>query len=194
MAPPLCSSTTLVLNTRCASFPHHGNSRCRSLAELMPALVDHVAIFGVKFSALDPRRTPARQRSQRTHRQSCCSAVERRDRRPRTSVCPAQRQVTPSSVRKFGPQTLLTPPTNDRYLLPVPRVHRQCDPNRQTRRARRPIRTLFVSRVGCGQARSACARYPGRSEGVLDLVPVDGLARASAAGRAAGRAASRCGL
>src|SRR5215471_20345789 len=81
--PPLLA-TSGAFSARCASFPHHGNNRCRSLDELITVLLDG-AIHGVKFLAgrtvwrdvkfFAARGQPFRQSAQRCQAQLRCAAL-----------------------------------------------------------------------------------------------------------------------
>jgi hypothetical protein len=136
--PPLLA-TSGAFNARCASFPHHGNNRCRSLDELITALLDGT-IRGVKFLAgrtvwcdvkfLAPRGQPFRQCPQRYQAQLRCAASHELHWWSRSPIRPRKRQVTTTSVGKLGIDRVVAARSDDHRLMAVPRVRCKGDLDR----------------------------------------------------------------
>jgi hypothetical protein len=136
--PPLLA-TSGAFNARCASFPHHGNNRCRSLDELIVVLLDG-AIRGVKFLAgptvwLDvkffaTRGQPFRQYAQRHQAQLRGAAAHERYGWPRSAIGPRKRQIATTSVGKLGIDRVVSARPDDHRLMAIPRMRRKGDLDR----------------------------------------------------------------
>jgi hypothetical protein len=91
----------------------------------MAALVDHVAILDVKFSAfVDAGRDPTRQQSKPCHRQLRYASIDGQQWRSWSAIGPRKRQITASSIRQLGAYRILAPRADHERVLTVPRVNR----------------------------------------------------------------------